>query len=202
MNLKELFLELEEHLMEDSKPSIYLDSQYWNPLFRKYPFENLYRLKQTEQSRKYHPEGNVWNHTLLVVDEAAKVRKQSKEPLVFMWAALLHDIGKPATTKKKSGRIISYNHDVIGENLAREFLSYFKKEDSFIEEVCGLVRYHMQILLVTKNQPYADIEGMKKRTDTQELALLGLCDRMGRGKKSREKEEAVIAEFLKICDEK
>lgn len=202
MSLKELYLELEEHLMKDSKPSIYLDSQYWNPLFRKYPFEMLYRLKQTEQSPKYHPEGNVWNHTLLVVDEAAKVRKRSKEPSVFMWAALLHDIGKPAATKKKSGRIISYNHDSIGEELAREFLSYFEKEERFIEEVCGLVRYHMQILLVTKNQPYADIEGMKKRTDIQELALLGLCDRLGRGKKNSEKEKAVIEEFLKICGEK
>lgn len=202
MSLKEFYLELEEHLMKDSKPSIFLDSQYWNPLFRKYPFEMLYRLKQTEQSRKYHPEGNVWNHTLLVVDEAAKERKHSKEPSVFMWAALLHDIGKPAATKKKSGRIISYNHDSIGEELARDFLSYFAKEERFIKEVCGLVRYHMQILQVTKNQPYADIEGLKKRTDIQELALLGLCDRLGRGKKNREKEKAVIEEFLKICGEK
>lgn len=201
MNLEDLYLELEGHLMKDSKPSIYLGSQYWNPLFRKYPFDLLYQLKQTEQSRKYHPEGNVWNHTLLVVDEAAHVRKRSKEPLVFMWAALLHDIGKPSTTKRKSGRIISYNHDVIGEELAREFLSYFEKEELFIESVCGLVRYHMQILLVTKNNQYADIEGMMKRANIRELALLGMCDRMGRGKQNREKEADNIRAFLKACGE-
>lgn len=201
MSLEELFQEIEKHLVEDKRPSIYLDGQFWNPLFRKYPFELLYKMKKTEQSRKFHPEGNVWNHTMLVVDEAAKIRGRSRNSKVFMWAALLHDIGKPPTTKRKSGRIISYNHDVLGEDLAREFLLYFGKEKDFIDEICGLVRYHMQILLVTKNKQYADIKGMMKRTNIRELALLGMCDRLGRGKPNREKEIDNIKAFLKACGE-
>lgn len=60
----------------------------------------LHRLKGTEQSLLHHPEGDVWNHTLLVVDEAANVKNKSTDAAVFMWAALLHDIGKPDTTTK------------------------------------------------------------------------------------------------------
>lgn len=77
MKPEELFAEMSEHLCKDMKPSVYLDSQYWNPLFREYPFEMLYRMKKTEQSPKFHPEGNVWVHSLMVVDEAAKLDRKS-----------------------------------------------------------------------------------------------------------------------------
>jgi putative nucleotidyltransferase with HDIG domain len=48
---------------------------------------------------------------LLVVDEAAKRKAYSTDQRVFMWAALLHDIGKPASTRLRKGRITAYNHD-------------------------------------------------------------------------------------------
>lgn len=201
MEPRDIFLEMQTHLMEDENPSAYLNEMYEKGLFHEYPFQLLNEMGKTEQSPVYHPEGNVWIHTMQVIDVAAKVKKRSRDPKVFMWAALLHDIGKPATTKMRKGRITSYNHDQEGEKLARDFLAYFQEDKAFIEKVCGLVRYHMQILFVVKGQAYADLRGMKKRTDLQEVALLGLCDRLGRDTQNKEEEERNIMLFIQKCNE-
>lgn len=202
MNQRDIFLEMQTHLTEDENPSVYLNKMYEKGLFQEYPFQLLYDMGSTEQSPIYHPEGNVWIHTMQVIDVAAKVKKRSQDPRVFMWAALLHDIGKPSVTKMRKGRITSYNHDQEGEKLAKDFLSYFMEDQTFIEKVCGLVRYHMQILFVVKGQPYADLKGMKQRTDLQEVALLGLCDRLGRDTQNKEEEERNIMLFIQRCKEK
>lgn len=197
MNRIELYLEITKHLLKDGKPSSYLNSLYTEPLFVQHPFDMLYKLKSTQQSPIHHPEGNVWNHVMLVVDQAAKIKDKSNDPIAFMWAALLHDIGKPSTTRKRKGRITSYDHDVIGEKLAIEFLSEFTNDKSFIKKVSKLVRYHMHILYVNKNLPFADISNMKRDTDIYEIALLGLCDRMGRTNSNATIEKENIKKFLK-----
>lgn len=199
-NVFETYRDLEQHLLSDPRPSEYLNSIYGMPIFCQYPFEMLHQLKETEQSPQHHPEGNVWNHTLLVVDEAAMVKIKSKDPRVLMWAALLHDIGKPSTTKNRKGKITSYNHEKIGAELAKEFLAYFTDDKTFINEVCGLIRYHMQLLFVVNELPFADIKGMKSETDIYEVALLGLSDRLGRGNQDRETEEMNIKRFLQRCE--
>ena len=85
MSPNKLYLDINYHILLDNKPSEYLKLIYCDPLFRQYPFDMLHKLKDTEQSPKHHPEGNVWNHTLLVLDEAAGLRTKSKMPQVFMW---------------------------------------------------------------------------------------------------------------------
>lgn len=50
-------------------------------------------LSETMQRLDYHPEGDVWRHTLLVIDLAALCKHKTANPLGFMWGALLHDIG-------------------------------------------------------------------------------------------------------------
>lgn len=200
MTPQSLYLELEKHLLQDTKPSVYLNEVSADPLFQQHPFPMLGRLKSTEQSALHHPEGNVWNHTMLVVDEAAAVKEQSKNPTVFLWAALLHDIGKPATTKRRKGKITAYDHDKVGAELSKEFLQEFTDSQSFIQDVSELIRYHMQILFVIKNLPFADIKGMATNTDVNEVALLGLCDRLGRANRDREQEYANIELFLQKCN--
>ncbi len=194
-----LFDEIERHLLKDEQPSQFLIDLSKRPEFSRYPLTMLKRLITTEQSPVHHPEGNVWNHTLLVVDEAAKLRHKSKDARVLMWSALLHDTGKPDTTKVRKGKITAYDHDRAGEKLAREFLTHFTDDTALVDTVCGLVRYHMQILYVAKGLPFADIKGMKQRTDIREVALIGLCDRLGRTHADREKEEQNIARFVAQC---
>jgi len=176
----EVFKDIESHLLEDETPASYINRISDIGMISEYPFKWLDDMKSTMQSPKHHPEGSVWNHTMLVLDEAAKQKHKSKNKRVFMWAALLHDIGKPGSTKIRNGRITSYDHDKLGAKLARKFLEEFSQDSEFVDKVANLVRWHMQILFVAKDLPYRDIEGMKEQTDIEEVALLGLCDRMGR----------------------
>ena len=88
-----VFIDIHHHLLEDESPADYLNEVSNKKIFKDAPFSMLYRLKDTMQSPVHHPEGNAWNHTMLVVKEAAGRKNQSKDPEVFMWAALLHDIG-------------------------------------------------------------------------------------------------------------
>jgi len=181
MDLQALFRDLDYHLTHDYKPSVYLKEIKEQDAFRQYPFTMISDLTRVEQSPQHHPEGSVWNHILLVLDNAAALKDQSEDSRVFMWAALLHDIGKTPTTKLRKGRITSYDHDKVGESMAREFLRFFNCPEDFILRVSRLVRWHMQILFVVKGLPFADIQRMKSQVSISEVALLGLCDRLGRG---------------------
>ena len=113
-----------------------------------------------------------------------------------MWAALLHDVGKAGTTKIRKGKITSYNHDLEGEKLSREFLEFFDEKEEFIKTVTGLIRYHMQVLFIVKNMKFADIKGIKENTNVKELAILGFCDRMGRGGSCFQEEKRTVETFL------
>lgn len=192
-----LFEKIEQHLLLDQKPSLFLSGL--TPALSEYPFNLLERLRDTPQSPQHHPEGNVWNHTLLVVDEAAEVKEKSSDSRAFMWAALLHDIGKPATTMHRKNKITSYDHDKLGSKLAKEFLCVFTADTEFVERVINLVRYHMQILFVIQDLPFAEVAQMKRDIDIREVALLGLCDRLGRKGGNRRREDENIRIFLKKC---
>lgn len=194
-----LFHTLEWHLMNDEAPSEYCTSIVDSPDMNIYPFNLMKRMQATEQSPQHHPEGNVWNHTLLVIDQAAKRKQESTNPRVFMWAAMLHDLGKPAVTKVRKGKITAYNHDKTGAVLAEEFLSTLHQEPAFVTAVCNLVRYHMHILYVTKNLSFADINALIESVDIYDIALLGLCDRLGRKGADRRIEEDNIRYFLQLC---
>jgi tRNA nucleotidyltransferase (CCA-adding enzyme) len=184
-----LYKEIDHHLLYESAPSQYLNSLRDNFMFREVsPFKMIGDLINTDQNLTHHPEGSVWNHTLMVVDEAAKVKEQSSDPRVFMWSALLHDIGKAPTTRIRKGRITSYDHDKVGKDLSIRFLREFDEDKEFIDKVSRIVRWHMQILFVVKDLPFAEIGNMLSEVSIDEIALFSICDRLGRGRLTSEKE--------------
>lgn len=198
----QLYTELTKHLCEDFKPSEYLNMVSHSGGLNAFPFSMLKKLETVPQSPIHHPEGCVWNHVCLVVDQAAVVRHKSRNPKVFMWAALLHDVGKAQTTRTRRGKITAYDHDTVGAKLSIEFLSQFTKDEVFIKMVSMLVKYHMHPLYVLKSLPFGDIHGMKTETEIEEIALLGFCDRMGRQGSDMEEEQQNYEEFLMKCHAK
>lgn len=197
------FTEFERHLLQDDTPSKYFRSIATNKWFTdSYPFTLLSDLKEVEQPPQHHPEGSVWEHTLQVVDLAAEGRHLSENPRVFMWAALLHDLGKAHTTRVRRGKITAYDHDKHGAVLARGFLQEFTDDHEFIQKVAQMVRWHMQILFVVKKLPYAEIDQMVQEVSLSEIALLSLCDRLGRGEMdeaTRQLETENVKTFLQRC---
>ncbi len=187
VNKEKEFHCLDKHLLEDEKPSVYLrDIGRSRWFMESYPFTLLGDLKRVEQSPVHHPEGSVWKHTLLVADLAAEGRHLSENPRVFMWAALLHDLGKAHTTRIRRGKITAYDHDKHGAVLAAAFLQEFTDDHEFIRQVSRLVRWHMQILFVVKKLPFAELDKLVQEVSPGEIALLSMCDRLGRGDMTEE----------------
>lgn len=181
MNLNKEFKNIEEHLLNDDKPSKYLNIMKENGEFNNEPFNWIASLEGMEQSPKHHPEGNVWIHTMMVVDKGIEYRDKVNDRRAFMWALLLHDLGKRSTTKLRKGRWTSYDHDKVGQMDSKEFLNHFNLDEKFINKVTTLVRYHMHLLFITNNMPYGDIKGMERDADLHDLSYVFLSDRLGRG---------------------
>lgn len=200
-NKEGLFNIIEKHLLEDENPSDFLNKELKNGNFNIYPLTLLTALKKTVQSPLHHPEGDVWIHTMLVVDRAARIKDETSDKRVFMWAAFLHDIGKAVATKEKKGRITAYDHDKMGESLAEEFLRYYNLDENFIYRVKKLVRWHMQPLFASKHPEFLEIHDLLEETNPEDIAKLSTCDRLGRGNFGKEKEESEIQgvnDFLNI----
>lgn len=196
-----LFQEIQAHLLEDDAPSEYFNRIMAQGLLDEYPFSMLSRLKNVPQSPTHHPEGDVWNHTMLVVDQAARMKQKSRDPLSFMWAALLHDLGKAETTAEKKGRITAYNHEKVGAHLAEQFFHGLLEEKKTVLRITALIRWHMQILFVIKSMQFADMQGMLSEIEPDEIALLGYCDRMGRLNADRKAEMENLRIFMEACRE-
>jgi len=116
-------------------------------------FPELEALAATPQDPEWHPEGDVWVHTLMVVDAAAAVVARGgwgltgQEPLHVVLGALLHDLGKAVTTERtiKDGRprIVSPRHEAAGEVPARVVLSRLAFGEDAESAVLAIVRWHL-----------------------------------------------------------
>lgn len=105
-------------------------------------------LKATEQNPEWHPEGDVWIHTNMVVDEAALIiRRENLDEdasLTIMLAALCHDLGKPLCTRLVDGKIRSIGHEEAGEAPTRSFLRTVGVSSSVVETIVGIVNDHLK----------------------------------------------------------
>jgi tRNA nucleotidyltransferase (CCA-adding enzyme) len=98
-----------------------------------------------DQDAAWHPEGDVWNHTLHCVDAFARMRVGDEwEDLVVGFAVLSHDLGKPATTAFIDGHWRSRGHDSLGVPIAERFLRKLTAHEDFIAQVLPLVECHMR----------------------------------------------------------
>jgi tRNA nucleotidyltransferase (CCA-adding enzyme) len=120
-----VFGEIEKLLLKARRPSRGLSLlKAWGMLPVIAP--ELLPLEATPQDPGWHPEGDVWAHTLQVVDEAAgllaDLAGDRPRQLAVMLGALCHDLGKPATTRFEDGRVRSRGHEEAGLPLTRALL--------------------------------------------------------------------------------
>lgn len=176
-----IFLELEKALLKAEQPSIFFEVlRNMNQLGHWFP--ELEALIGVEQSPRYHAEGDVWTHTMMVIDEAAKLRHKARQPLAFMLAAVCHDMGKAICSEEKDGLIHAYGHETKGLPLIESFMQRISNETELIKYVLNLSKLHMQPL--TKARAHASIKSTNKMfdqaIDPEGLICIGLADDRGR----------------------
>jgi poly(A) polymerase len=109
------------------------------------------KLHGVAQPPEYHPEGDVWIHTLLLLE---KLPADASPTLA--WGALLHDVGKPATFSHKPPDRIRFNgHVEVGVRIAHAILRRFRFSNEDCAQILALVENHMR---------FGDIEKMKEST--------------------------------------
>jgi poly(A) polymerase len=115
-------------------------------------FPELVETITCDQSPNYHPEGSVYNHIHLMLEQLP-----SNSPESLPWCVILHDIGKPptATVDEKNGAIHFYGHEKIGADMSREILNRLRFPRKEIDETVACVRQHMQ---------FKDVKEMRKAT--------------------------------------
>ena len=98
LSRERILLELQKALLKSSRPSIFFE--YLNKMNQlSYWFKEIQELISIPQPPKFHKEGNVYIHTMMVLDECAKYRDKTSNPYGFMLSALTHDFGKIVCTK-------------------------------------------------------------------------------------------------------
>jgi tRNA nucleotidyltransferase (CCA-adding enzyme) len=136
--------------LKSPKPSLALAHlMEWGVIHELYP--EIAQLQHTPQEFDWHPEGDVWVHTMMVVDEAATVARKEQlsedEAYELILAALCHDLGKPATTEVKEvrgvSRITSYGHEPAGVAPSYVFMDRLMVPKGTQERVARLVQEHI-----------------------------------------------------------
>ena len=120
------------------------------------------RMKGCAQPPQYHPEGDVWVHTLMLLDHLPADASPT-----LAWGMLLHDVGKPPTftppAPGKAGDRIRFNgHAEVGVAVARAILNRLRFSNEDCAQILALVKHHMQ---------FGDVPKMKQSTLKRFLRL-------------------------------
>lgn len=108
-------------------------------------YPELAELEGCEQDPAWHPEGDVWVHTLHCLDWFATERTgDPADDLIVGLGVLCHDLGKPATTTRELGFIASRGHEPAGEEPTRRFLERLTNQQDLVEAVVLLVLCHLR----------------------------------------------------------
>ncbi|HXI83089.1 MAG TPA: CCA tRNA nucleotidyltransferase [Verrucomicrobiae bacterium] len=123
-------------------------------------------MKGVEQPAEFHPEGDVFKHTRLMLDTLP-----SNPSVVLAFAVLLHDVGKPPTFVRAPDRIRFNEHDRVGAEMAEAILRRLRFSNDEIEKVVLCVREHMKFQFVKEMRPAKLKRLMARDTFPDELEL-------------------------------
>jgi tRNA nucleotidyltransferase (CCA-adding enzyme) len=146
-------------------------------------------LYDCPQDPEWHPEGNVWIHTLMVIDQARALNGDLDRPRLatVMLGAICHDLGKPATTAIIDGRVKSPNHEAMGVEPSTKILDRLNINtlDGFDvrAQVIGLVAEHLRPIAFSKTRDSVTdgaFRRLAQKVDLELLARFARADCSGR----------------------
>jgi len=179
--------EVEKLLLQASRPSIGLHLARDLGIAEQI-LPEMMPLIGCEQEPEWHPEGDVWIHTLMVVDRARELNGDLDRSrlITLMLGAVCHDLGKPATTAFIDGRIRSLDHEQAGVEPTIRVLDRLNVHtiDGFDvrRQVLGLVAHHLKPGMLHKAANVGDgaFRRLAQKVDLELLARLARADCLGR----------------------
>jgi tRNA nucleotidyltransferase (CCA-adding enzyme) len=181
--------EIEKLLLQARRPSIGFELALRLGVIDRL-FPELRALVGCPQEPDWHPEGDVWIHTLLVIDEARSRIDDLDRPrqLAVMLGAVCHDLGKPATTAFVDGRIRSIDHEQAGVGPATAVLDRLNVHTiggfDVRRQVLGITAHHLKPgMFGMSKTPVSDgaFRRLAQKVDLELLARVAKSDCMGRG---------------------
>ena len=179
--------EVEKLLLQAERPSIgFALALDLGAIDRLFP--ELRPLVGCEQEPEWHPEGDVWTHTLMVIDQARALNGDVDRPrrITIVLGAVCHDLGKPPTTAVVDGRIRSMDHEQAGVEPTLSLLDRLNVHsiDGFDvrAQVVGLVAHHLKPGMFHKAGNVGDgaFRRLAQKVDLELLARLARADCLGR----------------------
>jgi len=148
-----------------------------------YYFPELHALIGVAQSPVWHPEGDVWIHTMMCIDEmVALYTDDEKNNLKMMFSIICHDLGKAVSTvRDDEGNIRSIGHEITGLALTKTFMYRLMDEHDFIESLLPLVEHHLK-----PSQFYRggakdkSVRRLATKVNIEELVIVAKADFLGR----------------------
>ena len=131
-------------------------------------------LKGCPQPPEFHPEGNVWEHTLRVVQAVADQGTPSK---ALAWAGLLHDVAKPGTLTN-TDRLRFHGHEAQGAAVAAAVLERMKLGREVTDAACALVADHLRLDPI-RQMRLSTLKRLLRRDDIEDLLALHKADCLG-----------------------
>ncbi len=173
--------ELEKALIKAEKPSIFFELMRQMDQLSVW-FPETQALIGVEQNPKHHAEGDVWVHTMMVLDVAAGMRHYAADPLGLMLSAITHDFGKAICTEIVNGEIHSYGHETAGLPIIKTFMQRLTSERRLIKYVLNLSEYHMKpnTLAATGASIKSTNKMFDKSVDPAALICLAVADGLGK----------------------
>ena len=177
-----VYLEWKKLLLMSKKPSIGFELMRQLGILKSY-FPELHALIDVPQSPQWHPEGDVWVHTMMCVDEmVALLGDDKKLNLKYMFAILCHDLGKAThTTVDEDGRIRAIGHEEAGLAPTKSLMLRLMDEHDFIESLLPLVEHHLKPSQFYAGKSKASsIRRLATKVNIEELVVVAKADFLGR----------------------
>ena len=180
--------ELKKLLLKAKKPSLGFELMRELGVLQYFP--ELQAIIDVPQDPTWHPEGDVWTHTLMCIDamqteilHSSLFTLHSKDKLRLLFAILCHDFGKASTTAfdEEKGRLRAIGHEAAGVEPTKRFMYRLTSEHDFIESILPLVEYHLMPSQFYKNGAKSKaIRRLATKVNIEELVLVAKADFLGR----------------------
>lgn len=177
LSAERVFEELKKALLTAERPSVFFETLREMEQLKAW-FAEVEALVGVLQNPKYHPEGDVYRHTMQVLDRAAARRAEAENPLGLMMAALVHDLGKAEVTEWKNGAWHAYGHETAGISAVQRLVGRLTNHRVLHRYLKNMTELHMKPNVLAATE--ASVKSTNRMFDASvapaDLILLAAAD--------------------------